>query len=120
MLYGYIPWQTHSQFASSVKEEGSGETCHLRVEWKLQMRYENTWEGGKGTGFFVSRHQVLSETILLCQVGTAVYPKVQGKQTNEGTVSHQPNAIYSQVHAESAIFLNSMWYQMGEEVTVSK
>jgi hypothetical protein len=53
-------------------------------------------------------------------VGTAIYPKVRGKQTNEGTVSHQPNAIYSQVHAEHAIVLNSVWYQMEKEVAVSK
>jgi hypothetical protein len=75
---------------------------------------------GRGRGFFVSRHRVLSETISLCQVGTAIYPKVRGKQTNEGTVSHQPNAIYSQVHAEHAIVLNSVWYQMEKEVAVSK
>lgn len=75
---------------------------------------------GRGGGFFVSRHQVLSEIILLCQVGTAIYPKIQGKQTNEGTAAHQANAIYSQVHAEHTVFLNLVWYQMGKEVTVSK
>lgn len=70
------------------------------------MSYENAWEGGKEKGILHFPPPGTFQDHFCCaKRGLASYNKVEGKQTNEGAVSHQPNAIDSQVHAEPSTFL---------------